>query len=103
VVFELFRQAGAGYAVLTTKHHDGFLLWPSRTPNPVKEGYVASRDLVGELAEAVRAQGMRMGLYYSGGLDWTFDGRPIEDIVDLMTTAPQGWIMSNMPTVTGGS
>jgi alpha-L-fucosidase len=86
----LFRQAGAGYVVLTTKHHDGFLLWPSRTPNPVKEGYVASRDLVGELAEAVRAQGMRMGLYYSGGLDWTFDQRPIEDIVDLLTTAPQG-------------
>ena len=87
---ELFRQAGAGHVVLTTKHHDGFLLWPSRTPNPVKEGYVASRDLVGELAEAVRAQGMRMGLYYSGGLDWTFDERPIQDIVDLLTTAPQG-------------
>ena len=65
---ELFRQAGAGYVVLTTKHHDGFLLWPSRTPNPVKEGYAASRDLVGELAEAVRARGMRMGLYYSGAL-----------------------------------
>jgi alpha-L-fucosidase len=86
---ELFRQAGAGYVVLTTKHHDGFLLWPSRTPNPVKEGYVASRDLVGELAEAVRARGMRMGLYYSGGLDWTFDETPLQDVVDLLTTVPQ--------------
>ena len=87
---DLFRQAGAGYVVLTTKHHDGFLLWPSRTPNPVKEGYVASRDLVGELAEAVRGRGMRMGLYYSGGLDWTFDQRPVRDVVDLLSTAPQG-------------
>ena len=99
---ELFQQAGAGYVVLTTKHHDGFLLWPSRTPNPVKnpghrpglfpvkEGYVASRDLVGELAGAVRARGMRLGLYYSGGLDWTFDETPVQDVVDLLTTVPQG-------------
>jgi alpha-L-fucosidase len=86
---ELFQQAGAGYVVLTTKHHDGFLLWPSRTPNPVKEGYVASRDLVGELAEAVQARGMRMGLYYSGGLDWTFNETPVRDVVDLLSTMPQ--------------
>jgi alpha-L-fucosidase len=33
---------------------------------------------------------MRMGLYYSGGLDWTFDETPIRDVVDLLTTIPQG-------------
>jgi alpha-L-fucosidase len=86
---ELFQRAGARYAVLTTKHHDGFLLWPSRYPNPHKEGYGASRDLVGELAAAVRAQGIRMGLYYSGGLDWTFDDTPVRDLADLMLTVPQ--------------
>jgi alpha-L-fucosidase len=86
---EMFQRAGAQYAVLTTKHHDGFLLWPSRYPNPRKTGYTAGRDLVGELAAAVRAQGMRMGLYYSGGLDWTFDQSPILDILDLLLTVPQ--------------
>jgi len=89
---DLFRRAGARYVVLTSKHHDGFLLWPSERPNPKKRDYVASRDIVGELTEAVRAQGptMRMGLYYSGGLDWTFDQRPIGDVVDLLDTMPQG-------------
>jgi len=87
---DLFQRVGARYVVLTTKHHDGFLLWPSRHPNPRKGNYFAQRDLVGELTEAVRARGMRMGLYYSGGLDWTFEERPILDIVDLFTTMPQG-------------
>ncbi|MGD8793490.1 MAG: alpha-L-fucosidase [Anaerolineae bacterium] len=86
---DLFQRAGAGYVVLTTKHHDGFLLWPSQHPNPFKEGYIASRDLAGELARAVRARGLKMGLYYSGGLDWTFERAPIRDIVDLLTTIPQ--------------
>lgn len=87
---ELFRKAGARYVVLTTKHHDGFLLWPSENPTPHRERYCTHRDLVGELTRAVRAQGMRMGLYYSGGLDWTFEERPIRDIVDLFTTIPHG-------------
>ena len=86
----LFQQAGARYVVLTTKHHDGFLLWPSDHPNPHKENYVAQRDIVGDLTSAVRSKGMRMGLYYSGGLDWSFELRPIKDIVDLFSTIPQG-------------
>ena len=69
--------AGARYVVLVTKHHDGVLLWPSATPNPHKERWASERDLVGDLAAAVRARGMRFGTYYSGGLDWTFGGLPI--------------------------
>lgn len=86
---DLFRQVGARYVVLTTKHHDGFLLWPSEHPNPFHEQYCARRDLVGELTEAVRARGMRMGLYYSGGLDWTFNPTVIQDIVDIPAAVPQ--------------
>lgn len=86
---ELFQQAGARYVVLTTKHHDGFLLWPSDHPNPRKRGYQAGRDLVGELTRAVRARSMRMGLYYSGGLDWTFNQTPVQDLLDLLLTMPQ--------------
>ena len=65
----LFKKVGARYVVLTTKHHEGFCLWRSTHTNPKRPNYFAPRDLVGELTAAVRDQGMRMGLYYSGGLD----------------------------------
>lgn len=86
---ELFKDIGARYVVLTTKHHDGFTLWPSQHKNPFREDYVASRDIVGELTSAVRSLGMHMGVYYSGGLDWTFNGKPIREIADLFTQTPQ--------------
>ena len=62
----LFRRAGAKYVVLTSKHHDGFCLWPSAQQpywNSVAMG--PHRDLVGELSDAVRKAGLHMGLYYS--------------------------------------
>lgn len=64
----LFRRTGARYVVLTSKHHDGYCLWP--TSNPHKRGWNAGdvgpcRDLLGDLTDAVRAEGMKMGLYYS--------------------------------------
>ena len=64
----LFAESGARYVVLTSKHHDGFCLWPTRSPFKEKWNSMdvgPMRDLVGELTEAVRAQGLRMGLYYS--------------------------------------
>jgi alpha-L-fucosidase len=45
---------------------------------------------VGELAAAVRARGLKFGVYYSAGLDWTFDGRRIAGIGDLMAAIPLG-------------
>ncbi len=85
---DLFRQAGAKYVVLVTKHHDGFLLWPSTRPNPHQPGYQASRDIVGELTRAVRQAGLHMGHYYSSALDWTFTQTPILSIADLITSGP---------------
>jgi alpha-L-fucosidase len=86
----LFRQVGAQYVVLTTKHHDGFLLWPSAHTSPRKPGrYTTKRDIVGDLTEAVRKHGMRMGLYYSGGLDWSFNEEPVRDIPDVHGTIVQ--------------
>jgi alpha-L-fucosidase len=86
-----FREAGAKYVVLTTKHHDGFTLWPSSTPNPKlpADRQHASRDIVGQLTEAVRKQGLRMGLYYSGGYDWTFVPGPIRTKADYQKVRPQ--------------
>lgn len=86
---DLFAQVGARYVVLTTKHHDGFLLWPSAHPNPFLSGHQSERDLVGELSEAVRARELTMALYYSGGLDWTFNDTVIRDIAALRACVPQ--------------
>jgi alpha-L-fucosidase len=87
---DAFAAAGARYVVLVTKHHDGFCLWPTRVPNPRRPGFHAKRDAVGELGRAVRARGLRFGVYYSGGLDWTFDARPIANLGDLIAAAPGG-------------
>ncbi len=85
----LFERAGARYVVLTTKHHDGFTLWPTSHVHPHVRDWHSERDLVGDLTHAVRGRGMRMGLYYSGGIDWPFEGRPIRDIGGLMKAIPQ--------------
>jgi len=87
-----FRDAGARYVVLVTKHHDGFCLWPSEVahPDPERKDWHTGRDVVGELASAVRGEGLRFGTYYSGGLDWTFDARPLRSLVDVMTGMPGG-------------
>ncbi|MCP3984821.1 MAG: alpha-L-fucosidase [bacterium] len=89
---EYFRAAGARYVVLVTKHHDGFCLWPSDVthPDPKWRGWNTERDVVGELASAVREEGLRYGVYYSGGLDWTFDDRPLEGLVDVFAGMPGG-------------
>ncbi len=83
-----FAAAGARYVVLVTKHHDGWCLWPTAVRNPNRRGWASRRDVVGELAEAVRARGLRFGVYYSGGLDWTFDDRPIASFSDLVSAIP---------------
>lgn len=59
---------GAKYVVLTSKHNDGFCLWPAS--HPAKKNWNSmdvgpQRDLVGDLTDAVRNQGLKMGLYYS--------------------------------------
>jgi alpha-L-fucosidase len=86
----LFSDVGARYVVLTSKHHDGFTLWPSRVDNPhlpaAHQG--AQRDLVGELADAVRARDMRFGVYYSGGVDWSFKPTVITNLRDLVAAVP---------------
>ena len=62
----LFQRAGARYVVLTSKHHEGFCLWPcpgSWNWNSVDVG--PHRDLAGDLSKAVVAHGLKMGFYYS--------------------------------------
>ena len=86
----LFADVGARYVVLTSKHHDGFTLWPSRVENPhlPVEHQSSERDIVGELAEEVRDRDMRFGLYYSGGIDWSFKPTLITNLQDLVAAVP---------------
>ena len=89
---DLFSGIGARYVVLTSKHHDGFTMYPSRIINPFmeKEKINSPRDYVGELGKAVRNKGMKYGIYYSGGLDWSFNQSPITNLwPDLFESMPK--------------
>lgn len=66
----LFKKAGARYFVFTTKHHDGFCLYPSNYTYYNVMNTPARRDIVGELCKAARREGLRVGLYYSL-MEWT--------------------------------
>jgi alpha-L-fucosidase len=57
--------SGARYAVLTTRHHDGYCLWDSRLTDYTSTAQAPRRDFVREYVEACRAHGLRVGLYYS--------------------------------------
>ena len=85
---ELFAEAGVRYVVPVTKHHDGFTLWPSGAETPLRGRWSAPRDVVGELAAACRAGGQRFGVYYSGGLDWSFDARPVANLGEMLASVP---------------
>ncbi len=65
----LAKKAGQKYMVMTTKHHEGFCHWDSKLTdyNAMKQG--PGRDLVREYVEAARAEGLRVGFYYSL-MDW---------------------------------
>jgi alpha-L-fucosidase len=88
---ELFKDIGARYIVPTTRHHDGFKLWQSEVRNPHRKAdqQGTQRDIIGELATAVRKQGIHMGIYFSGGLDWSFTEKPIISKPDLYDHVPQ--------------
>lgn len=68
---DIFARSGAKYVALTSKHHEGFALWPSKEAsatwgrpwNAVETG--PKRDILGDLTSAVRRKGLRMGYYYS--------------------------------------
>jgi len=61
---ELFHKAGAKYVILTGEHHDGFALWDSELTNWCATKVGPMRDLVGDLAKAVRAKGMKFAPSY---------------------------------------
>lgn len=69
------KEAGMRYMVLTAKHHDGFCLFDSRYTDFKATNTKCGRDLIKEFVEAVRAEGLKVGLYYSL-LDWHHEDYP---------------------------
>ena len=68
---QLARDAGMKYLVFTSKHHDGFAMFRSKVSKfNIVDATPFGRDVVGELAEACRKHGLKLGLYYSQDLDW---------------------------------
>jgi alpha-L-fucosidase len=82
---ETARCAGFRYAVLTTRHHDGYCLWDTATTNYSSAQQAPQQDFVGAYISAFRAEGLRIGLYYSL-IDWRipawFEGPDVD---------PEGW------------
>lgn len=66
------KAAGFTYAVMVTKHHDGFTLWPSAHGDLGTKQHLGGRDFVKEFVAACRKHGLKVGLYYSPP-DWWFD------------------------------
>lgn len=69
---DVVAQAGFKYIVLTTKHHDGYTLWPSNYGELGVKQKMKGRDLVQEVVDACRKKGLKIGFYYSPP-DWYFD------------------------------
>ena len=66
------KAAGFTYAVMVTKHHDGFTLWPSAHGDLGTKQHLGGRDFVKEFVTACRKHELKVGLYYSPP-DWWFD------------------------------
>ena len=69
------KDAGMKYMVLTTRHHDGFALWDTKTRDFNAARLGPKRDLVRPFVEAARAEGLKTGSYYSVA-DWTHPDYP---------------------------
>jgi alpha-L-fucosidase len=67
----LAKEAGCRYLVFTTKHHDGFALHDSKVSD-YDAGSVLNRDLVEEIVDACKAEGLKVGFYHSV-IDWHHD------------------------------
>jgi len=71
------KAAGMKYVVLTTKHHEGFCLWDSKATDYKVTNTPYGKDLLGPFVEAFRAEGLKIGFYYSL-LDWHHPDFPID-------------------------
>lgn len=96
-LMDFIAGVGARYVVPITKHHDSYCLWPTSFANPLRGAdWHAPRDLVADMAVAARARGMRFGVYYSAGLDWTLNPEPIANLGEMRAALPAGPLARQM-------
>jgi alpha-L-fucosidase len=88
----LFKDAGAKYAVLTAKHHDGIALWDTKLSDlSVVKKSPTGRDLIVPYTQALRKEGLKVGIYYSH-LDWSNpDYATVFDAKDPNPKNPNSW------------
>lgn len=67
------KEMGVKYLIFTTKHHDGFCLWPSRYTNYTIAHTPFKQDIVGQIVDAYTAEGIDVHLYFSI-IDWSHPG-----------------------------
>ena len=87
---KVFKGAGAKYVTITSRHHDGFSLWPSK----VDDGYnIANtpfkRDILGELAAACQKEGLQLNFYYSL-MDWHRPDYPAGNVAKVVRGEQKG-------------
>lgn len=75
----LAKQAGMKYFVITTKHHEGFCLWDSAHTDYKATKTPWGKDLLKPMVEAFRAEGLRVGFYYSL-IDWHHEEFPVDAV-----------------------
>jgi len=74
------KGAGMRYIILTSKHHDGFAIWPSNVNGyNIRDVAHFKRDPLMELVQAAHAQGLHVGFYYSHAFDWEDPNAPGND------------------------
>ncbi|MGE5521812.1 MAG: alpha-L-fucosidase [Candidatus Dadabacteria bacterium] len=73
---KLIKESGARYAVITTKHHDGMALWPTKQNHlDVVKNTPAKRDLLKSFYQALDKEGIKRGAYFSL-IDWSYPDYP---------------------------
>lgn len=82
---KMFKDMGARYVKITTKHHDGFCLWPSQYSPYTVAHTPYKRDMIGEMVKAFNDEGIDVHLYFSimdwSNPDWRYDIKTAEDSI----------------------
>ena len=82
---QAIKDSGAKYITFTSRHHDGFSMWQTKeSPYNIVDATPFKRDVIAELAQACKQEGIRLHLYYSQ-LDWMREHDHI-DFADLVRT-----------------